>query len=130
MNAPKVDPEDSFQFVIASPNVVSALQAAAAQPDQAEPPAHDAFTRLLHRLAPDPTPLGNDAQPQVNRGDGVLVMDDLTLDTPSATAIDWDTRHESGQHHAVVQGINLVTLVWTDEDRHIRTRLFPTVCGV
>ena len=119
MNAPKVDPEDDTQFVIASPNVVSALQAAAAQPDQAEPPAHDAFTRRLHRLEPDPTTPWHEAQPQVNRGDGVLVMDDSTLDKPDATAIDLVTRHGSGQHHAVVRGINLVTLLWTDGDRHI-----------
>lgn len=119
MNAPKVDPEDYIQFVIASPNVVSALQAAAAQPDQADPPAHDAFTRLLHRLEPDPSTLWVEAQPQVNRGGGVLVIDDSTLDKPYATAIDWVTRHWSGKHHAVVQGINLVTLLWTDGDRHI-----------
>ena len=76
-------------------------------------------TRLLHRLEPDPTTLRNEAQPQVNRGDGVLVMDDSTLDKPDATAIDLVTRHGSGQHHAVVRGINLVTLLWTDGDRHI-----------
>ena len=28
-------------------------------------------------------------------------------------------RHWSGKHHAVVQGINLVTLLWTDGERHI-----------
>ena len=45
----------------------------------------------------------------MNRTDGVLVMDDSTLDTPSATAIDWVTRHGSGKHHAAVPGVNLVT---------------------
>ena len=29
------------------------------------------------------------------------------------------TRHWSGKHRAVVQGINLVSLLWTDGDRHI-----------
>jgi hypothetical protein len=29
------------------------------------------------------------------------------------------TRHWSGKHHAVVLGINLLTLLWTDGDRHI-----------
>ena len=29
------------------------------------------------------------------------------------------TKHWSGKHHRVVNGINLVTLLWTDGDRHI-----------
>ena len=45
----------------------------------------------------------------MNRGDGVLVIDDSTLDTPYAAAIDWVTRHGSGEHHAAVPGVNLVT---------------------
>lgn len=60
-----------------------------------------------------------ETQPQVNRGDGVLVIDDSTLDKPYATVIDLVTRRWPGKHHAVVQGINLVTLLWTDGDRHI-----------
>jgi len=28
-------------------------------------------------------------------------------------------RHWSGKHHAVVSGINLTTLLWTDGDRHV-----------
>lgn len=119
MNAPKVYAEDYIDFIIASPKAVSARQAAAAQPDQADPPAHDAFTRLLHRLEPDPATLWHEAQPQVDRTGGVLVIDDSTLDKPYATAIDLVSRHWSGKHHAVVQGINLVTLLWTDGDRHV-----------
>ena len=131
MNAPKVNPDDYINFVIASPNVVSARQAAAAHPDQPESPAHDAFTRLLHRLEPDPNTLWVEAQPQVDRGDGVLVMDDSTLDKPYAAAIDLVSRHWSGKHHAVVQGINLVTLLWTDGDRHVPCdyRIYHTADG-
>ena len=33
--------------------------------------------------------------------------------------MDLVTLHWSGKHHAVVRGINLVTLPWTDGDRHI-----------
>lgn len=46
-------------------------------------------------------------------------MDDSTLDKPYATAIELVTRHGSGQHHAVVRGINRVSLLWTDGDRPI-----------
>jgi len=50
MNAPKVSPSDYIQFLIASPRVVSGTEAARAHPDRETGPAHDAFTRLLHRL--------------------------------------------------------------------------------
>ena len=89
------------------------------QPEQLDPPAHDAFTRLLTRLEPDPDTLGTEAEPGVRRDDGVLVVDDSTLDKPYATSIELVTRHWSGKHHAVVKGINLVSLLWTDGDRPI-----------
>lgn len=119
MSAPKVHPSDYIDFLIATPKACSGAEAARVQPDQPDPPAHDAFTRLLTRLEPDPGALWAEAEPQVRRDDGVLVVDDSTLDKPYATAIELVTRHWSGKHRAVVQGINLVTLLWTDGDRHI-----------
>jgi putative transposase len=50
---------------------------------------------------------------------GILVIDDSTLDKPYARKIELVTRHWSGKHHAVVSGINLITLLWTDGDRHV-----------
>jgi putative transposase len=47
---------------------------------------------------------------------GVLVIDDSTLDKPYASQMALVTRHWSGKHQAVVQGINLVSLVWTDRE--------------
>ena len=89
------------------------------QPDQPDPPAHDAFTRLLTRLEPDPETLWQESRTQLDLTDGVLVIDDSTLDKPYARSIELVTRHWSGKHHAVVRGINLVSLVWTNGDRHI-----------
>ena len=89
------------------------------RPPASRPPAHDAFTRLLTRLEPDPDTLWAEAEPQVRRDDGILVIDDSTLDKPYAIAIDLVTRHWSGKHHAVVKGISPVSLLWTDGDRHI-----------
>jgi putative transposase len=43
----------------------------------------------------------------------------LTVPKPYAKTIELVGRHWSGKHHAVVQGINLVSLLWTDGDRHI-----------
>ena len=119
MNPPKCQAKDYIDFLIATPKVCSALEAARVQPDPADAPAHDAFTRLLHRLEPDPQALWLEAQPQVRNAEGFLVLDDSTLDKLYAHKIELVTRHWSGKHHAVVKGINLLTVLWTDGDRHL-----------
>jgi putative transposase len=65
MNPPKVTDEDYIQFLIATPKVCSATEAARVQPDGERAAAHDAFTRLLHRLEPDAQALWKEAAPQV-----------------------------------------------------------------
>jgi putative transposase len=117
MNAPRVQSEDYIDSLIATPKVASAVEAARVQPVRPGAPAHDAFTRLLHRLEPDPVALWTEAKPHVALTEGVLVLDDTVLDKPYARHIDLVGRHWSGKHHAVVQGIDLVSLVWTDGDR-------------
>ena len=119
MNAPKCQAEDYIDFLIATPKACSAVEAARVQPQRPDPPAHDAFTRLLHRLEPDPQALWLEARPQVRLTEGVLVLDDSVLDKPHARHIDLVGRHWSGKHHAVVRGIDLVSLVWSDGDRII-----------
>src|SRR5262245_1859927 len=57
MNPPKCKDEDYINFLIAPPPQVSATEAARVQPQQEDAPAHDAFTRLLQRLEPDPETL-------------------------------------------------------------------------
>ena len=119
MSEPKVMAADYIDFLIASPAHFTATEAAKVQPDYPDPPAHDAFTRLLHRLEPDAATLWAEARTQVRLAGGVLVVDDSTLDKPYSRDIELVTRHWSGKHHAVVQGINLVTLLWTDGDRAV-----------
>jgi putative transposase len=119
VNLPKCSDDDYINFVIASPRAVSATEAAKVQGDEEQAPAHDAFTRLLHRLEPDAATLWDEARSQVSLSQGILVIDDSTLDKPYAKKIELVTRHWSGKHHAVVSGINLITLLWTDGDRHV-----------
>ena len=121
MNAPRATAEQSIQFLIGSPTAVSATEAARSQPHRPKAPAHDAFTRLLHRLEPDPAALWDEVRPLLDPTDGVLVLDDSTLDKPRAKHIHLVGRHWSGNHRAVVNGINVVTLLWSDGDR-----LYPT----
>ena len=87
MNKPKVAAEEYIQFLVASPVAVSGTEAARVHAGSAV--AHDAYTRLLHRLEPDAASLWQEAQGLV-------------------------TRHWSGKHHAVVSSINLLTLLWSD----------------
>lgn len=116
---PKCRDADSIDFLIASPKAFSCTEAAAVQPELPDPPAHDAFTRLLHRLEPDPATLWDEARPLVRRRGGLRVLDDSTLEKHYARKIDLVGRHWSGKHRRVVWGINLITLVWTDGDRVI-----------
>ena len=116
-NAVKCRDADYIDFLIASPRSFTCSEAAKVQPESARPPAHDAFTRLLHRIVPDPETLWAEARPMVHTKGGMLVIDDSTLDKHYARKIELVTRHWSGKHRRVVWGINLITAVWTDGDR-------------
>jgi len=102
MHPPKCDDQDYINFLVASPRAFSALEAARVQPDGIDPPAHDAFTRLLHRLEPDPQTLWTEAKAEVTLNDGLLVFDDSTLGHLSSRTIELVSRHWSGKHHRVV----------------------------
>ncbi len=116
MNPPKCDELDYINFLVAAQKVFSSLEASKTHPAGENGPAHDAYTRLLQRLPPDSHALWREVKPLVKRKSGVLVLDDSTLDKPYARQMSLVTRHWSGKHRRVVQGINLTSLVWTDGD--------------
>jgi hypothetical protein len=118
MNPPKCDELDYINFLIAAQRVFSTVEAAHTSPDE-RAPAHDAYTRLLQRLPPDSAALWSEVEPLVQRKQGVLVIDDSTLDKPYASKMALVTQHWSGKHGRVVQGINLISLVWTDGDARL-----------
>ena len=111
MNAPKCSDEDYINFVIATPRQVTATEAVRVQPKGAEQPQHDAFTRLLKRLEPDPETLWHEAETQIDSPGGILVPDDSTLDKPFSRRNALVYRHWSGKHKEVVSGIKLITLL-------------------
>jgi len=113
MNAPKVDELDYIHFLIAAQQVFSTTEAARIRANEANAPAHDAYTRLLQRIPPESEALWQEVAPFVQRRRGVLVVDDTTLDKPYARKMGLVTRHWSGKHRRVVQGINLISLLWT-----------------
>ncbi len=119
MNRPKVNEYDYINFLIATQKAYSGVEAERVQPESANSPAHDAVTRLLHRMEPSPEALWNEAQQHVSLASGILVIDDSTLDKLYAKKMELVTRHWSGKHGRVVQGINLISLLWTQGDNHI-----------
>ena len=119
MSQPKVSESEFIDFLIASPLQATATEAQRTQPDSAAPAAHDAYTRLLHRLEPDSNALWAEVQPEIRRTTGVLILDDSVLDKPYARKMDLVHHMWSGKHHRVVKGIDLLTLLWTDGDRHL-----------
>jgi putative transposase len=70
-------------------------------------------------MEPSTQRLWQEVQQQVSGESGILVIDDSTLDKFYAQKMELVTRHWSGKHGRVVQGINLMTLLWTEGDRHI-----------
>lgn len=116
MRKPKCHEDDYIQFLIASPNAISCCEASRSDPRRHRPAAHDSYNRLIHRLEPDPQILFKEVEPLVDKRRGVLVIDDSTLDKPYSRKIEPVSYHWSGKHHAVVKGINLISMIWTDGD--------------
>jgi putative transposase len=63
------------------------------QPESANAAAHDAMSRFLHRLEPTTEQLWSEAQPQEQLQQGILVVDDSTLDKWYAETMALVTRH-------------------------------------
>lgn len=116
MNPPRCHETDYLHFLLATPKVCSATEAARVQPARPHAPAHDSFTRLLQRLEPDPQTLWQEVQPLVRPDAGVLILDDSVLDKPYARHMGLVGYFYSGKHRRVVRGINLISLLWSDGD--------------
>ncbi|NJM52111.1 MAG: transposase [Blastocatellia bacterium] len=117
MNPPKITDEDYINFIIATPRNVTATEAERVQPESRNAPSHDAFTRLLARLEPDAETLWEEAKSQIDFNSGLLILDDSTLEKPYSNFNALVYRHWSGKQKAVVSGINLITLLWTNGTR-------------
>ena len=89
MKQPRATGENYVQYLLASPKVFSAAEAGRVQPESPDAPSHDAFTRLLNRLEPEPEALWQDVRAYVEPDSGILVLDDSTLDKPFARYMVW-----------------------------------------
>lgn len=76
--------------------------------------SHDSVNRFLLREDYEPRDLFNEAKRLLNPVGGTLSVDDTVLDKPYSEKMDLVGYFWSGKHHAVVKGLNLVTLYYTD----------------
>jgi len=76
--------------------------------------AHDAYTRLLQRLPPDSDALWAEVSACIDVSQGMLVIDDTTLDKPDASKMALVSRHWSGAS----------SMRWTEGDACLAT----TIC--
>lgn len=100
-------------FLLSAPNAVSCSRLAAVMNI-----SHDSVGRFLHRESYSPQDLFNEVKPTINLKGGTLSVDDSVLDKPYAHYIALLGYYWSGKHHAVVKGINLITLYYTDPQGH------------
>ena len=116
INPPKCTDLDYINFLIASSRVFSCTEASKCSYLDSNSPAHDSFTRLLLRQSPDTEALWEEVKNFVTPETGLLIIDDTILDKPYSKHIDLVYRQWSGKHHQIVNGINLETVVWTDNE--------------
>jgi hypothetical protein len=119
MNPRRFNEYNYIDFLVAAQKSYSCLEASKVQPEHPKAPAHDSITRMLHSIKIDGDALWKEAEPMVDKRMGILELDDSTLDKLYAKKIPLVHRHWSGKHHEVVKGINLLTLLWTDGDKHV-----------
>jgi FOG: Transposase and inactivated derivatives len=116
INPAKCSEFDYINFLIASSRVFSCTEASKCSFFDSNSPAHDSFTRLLERQPPDTDALWEEVKNLVTLEVGLLIIDDTTLDKPYAKHMDLVYRQWSGKHHQIVNGINLETVVWTNNE--------------
>jgi len=76
--------------------------------------SHDSVNRFLLRESYEPHDLYNEAAQLLNLAGGTLSVDDSTLDKPYSRRMELVCHCWSGKHHRVVQGLNVITLYYTD----------------
>lgn len=102
--------------MIGSPRQYSCCEAEGVSWKLSSNPSHDSWNRLITNLEPNAEELWEEVSPHVVKTEGILVIDDSTLDKPYSKKNELVSHHWSGKHRKVVKGINLVSLVWSDEE--------------
>lgn len=97
-------------FLISNQNRYSGLELSKVARDM----AHDSVSRWLSDYEHKPQELWNQVKSLVNIKAGYLVVDDTTLDKRYSRENELARPQYSGDEHGIINGINLVNLLWTD----------------
>jgi hypothetical protein len=96
-------------FLLSEPNATSCLRLSSLLNI-----SHDSVNRFLHRENYSSKDMFDEAKSTLDLIGGILSIDDSVLDKPYSHYIGYVGYYYSGKHHAVVKGINLITLYYTD----------------
>ena len=110
----KISDYNYINFLVAATCDVSCVKAAECYSSKGIVVSHDTFNRFLTRQSLTPETLWDEVAPYVEKRSGWLVLDDTVIDKIYSKEIELTYYQWSGKHHKVVQGIGLITLVWTD----------------
>lgn len=103
-------------FLIGSQKQYSAVELSKVAPNQM---AHDSISRWLASEKLTPKTLWQEVRNDVSLETGYLVIDDSVLDKPHARSMSLVKKQYSGKHHGLVNGIDIVNLLWTDGEKMI-----------
>lgn len=81
--------------------------------------AHDAVSRWLLQYPTKPQELWNQVKGLVVQKTGYLVIDDTTLDKRYSKTNELAKLQYSGDEHGLINGINVVNLLWTDLQKFV-----------
>jgi hypothetical protein len=81
--------------------------------------SHDSVNRWLRKNKLTPKMVWKNAEPMIDPEKGYLIIDDTLLDKPYARQMALAKKQYSGKHHGLVNGINLVNMLWTDGEKII-----------
>ena len=102
-------------FLIGNQNRYSGVELSKVADDM----AHDAVSRWLSKFTFKPQELWNQVKSLVEIKTGYLVIDDTTLDKRYSRENELARKQYSGNEHGLVNGINIVNLLWTNLEKCI-----------
>ena len=104
-------------FLIANQNRYSGLELSKVSP--VADMSHDAVSRWLFNSKYQPSDLWGQVKPLININDGYLVTDDTLLNKKYSRKNELAKKQYSGNEHGLENGINLVNLLWTNDEKYI-----------
>jgi hypothetical protein len=111
MQQPKCSLDLYVDFLIASQKQYSGMELSRVSPTAM---SHDAVSHWLAHNKLTPKMVWQSSQPMVQKETGYLIVDDTVLDKPYAREIALVKSQYSGKHHRLVNGIAVVTMLWTE----------------